>query len=205
MSAEASSRAGDDAGRNRILDRIRAANAGRAATDHPGDFGGWRPDGPTSDAVSGFVAMFTAAGGEVVRVDDDRAAADWLRGFADGFESITLGAGVPPVVAPRRPVAPPDSAALGVSAARAAIAETGSLVMDARDGRRTQLLAPVHVVLLRERDVHATARGAFEHLAADLPAALGLHSGPSKSADIGQVMVKGVHGPGRVVALLTSG
>ena len=29
-----------------------------------------------------------------------------------------------------------------------------------------------------------------------------LHSGPSKSADIGQVMVTGVHGPGRVVALL---
>ena len=32
--------------------------------------------------------------------------------------------------------------------------------------------------------------------------ALALHSGPSKSADIGQVMVTGVHGPGRVVAVV---
>ena len=35
-----------------------------------------------------------------------------------------------------------------------------------------------------------------------LPRALGLHSGPSKSADIGQVMVKGVHGPGRLVVVV---
>ena len=33
-------------------------------------------------------------------------------------------------------------------------------------------------------------------------AALALHSGPSKSADIGQVMVTGVHGPGRVIAVV---
>ena len=37
---------------------------------------------------------------------------------------------------------------------------------------------------------------------AHLPSAIGLHSGPSKSADIGQVLVRGVHGPGRVIAVL---
>ena len=46
---------------------------------------------------------------------------------------------------------------------------------------------------------NADALGAVR---ADLPAAIGLHSGPSKSADIGQVMVKGVHGPGRVIAVV---
>jgi L-lactate dehydrogenase complex protein LldG len=75
-------------------------------------------------------------------------------------------------------------------------------VLDARDGRRTQLLAPTHVVLLDPATVHATARDAFLALQDDLPSAIGLHSGPSKSADIGQVMVKGVHGPGRLVALV---
>jgi L-lactate dehydrogenase complex protein LldG len=188
--------------RTRILERIRAANADREATDHPGDFSGWRPETPVGDAVAGFIAMFTAAGGEVVRVADDGGVTTWVRTFVTDFASLALGVGVPHELAPGVPREGPETAALAVSTARAAIAETGSLVMDARDGRRAQLLAPVHVVLLRERDVYATARDAFLHLAPDLPAALGLHSGPSKSADIGQVMVKGVHGPGRVVAVV---
>lgn len=205
MSSEANSSGGGEAGpRERILRRIRAANAARQTTEHPGDFGGWRPAAPAADVVAGFVAMFAAAGGEYVRVTDTIAAADWLRAFGRDFASVALGAGVPPEVVPDRPGAAPDTAAFAISVGRAGIAETGSLVMDARDGRRAQLLAPVHVVLLREHDVHATAREAFLHLASDLPAALGLHSGPSKSADIGQVMVKGVHGPGRVIALLVA-
>lgn len=194
--------------RDRILRRIRSANTGRTATDHPGDFGEWKPEGVSgyvADPVTGFVSMFTAAGGEVARVADDAALEPWLRSFAADFASVTLGRLVPPDVAPDLPRERPETAPLAVSVARAAIAETGSLVLDARDGRRAQLLAPVHVVILRERDVIATAREAFLQLATDLPAALGLHSGPSKSADIGQVMVKGVHGPGRVVAVLVAG
>ena len=58
------------------------------------------------------------------------------------------------------------------------------------------------MVLVRQRDVHATFREALAAVRDDLPSALGLHSGPSKSADIGHVMVKGVHGPGRLVALI---
>lgn len=195
----------DSTGRQRMLERIRAANAARAATEHPGDFGGWRPHPRSDDPVAAFIAMFTAAGGEVVHVADHAAAAAWLSRFAEDFASISLGVGVPPEVAGDRTREQPDTAALGVSVGRAAIAETGSLVMDARDGRRAQLLVPVHVVLVREHDVHATAREAFLQMRSDLPAALGLHSGPSKSADIGQVMVKGVHGPGRVVAVLMRG
>ena len=77
--------------------------------------------------------------------------------------------------------------------------------MDARDGRRVQLLPPVHVVLVRAEDIHATLARALDALDGDLPSGLGLHSGPSKSADIGQVLVRGVHGPGRVVAVVTAG
>ena len=89
-----------------------------------------------------------------------------------------------------------------MSLARGAVAETGSLIMDARDGRRAQLLVPTHVVFVRTRDVYATLREALTELADDLPSAIGFHSGPSKSADIGQILVKGVHGPGRLVAVL---
>jgi L-lactate dehydrogenase complex protein LldG len=113
-----------------------------------------------------------------------------------------LGRGVPEPLCPTIPTAPPRDAALGISMARGAVAETGSLILDARDGRRTQLLAPEHVVVVGLDTVHATLADALASLRLDLPSAIGFHSGPSKSADIGQVMVKGVHGPGRVIALI---
>ena len=94
------------------------------------------------------------------------------------------------------------TAAVGVACARTAVAETGSLVMDARDGRRAQLLPPVLVVLVEAAGIHGTLGEALAAVEQDLSAAIGLHSGPSKSADIGQVMVKGVHGPGRVIAVV---
>jgi L-lactate dehydrogenase complex protein LldG len=64
---------------------------------------------------------------------------------------------------------------------------------------------PTHVVFVHARDVYATLREALIGLADDLPSAIGFHSGPSKSADIGQILVKGVHGPGRLVAVLMDG
>jgi L-lactate dehydrogenase complex protein LldG len=201
--------------RDRILARIREANRARESTEHPGDFGSWsapavdgsadpeqteRSARPTPREV--FVEMFEAASGEVVDVPSLEAAKTWLSGFCTGHDSIAVGLGIPDGLAPPLPRRDAAEASLALSAARGAIAETGSLLLDARDGRRTQLLAPTHVVLLNAGAIHQTARESFLAMADDLPAAMGLHSGPSKSADIGQVMVKGVHGPGRLVALI---
>ncbi|HET9948153.1 MAG TPA: LUD domain-containing protein [Longimicrobiales bacterium] len=187
--------------RERILDAVRTALAGRARTDHPGGFGSWRPR-PPRPPVEELAAVLEHAGGEVVQQPDERAAAEWLRAFAAAYGSATVGRTVPEALRPPLPVEPPRSAPLGVSMARAAVAETGSLLLDARDGRRTQLLPPTHVVLVRAADVHATLRDALLAVRDDLPSAFGLHSGPSKSADIGHVMVRGVHGPARLVAVV---
>ena len=188
--------------RERILARVREALAQRPRTPHPGAFEGWRPRPLPDDPVAGFVEMFTRAGGEVHRAPDAEGARAWLRALGSALGGTAVGATVPAHLDPGLPAAPPEDASLGISMARAAVGETGSLVLDARDGRRTQLLPPVHVVLVRASTVHRTLAEVLTGLRADLPSALGLHSGPSKSADIGQVLVKGVHGPGRVVALL---
>jgi L-lactate dehydrogenase complex protein LldG len=195
--------------RDRILERIRSANRGRGPLAHPGDFESWPAIGNPEagpDRMSGpvdvFVEHFTAAGGEVARVSDATAAATWLRSFCAHAGAIAIGRGVPTDLVPDRPCVDAADADVAISAGRAGIAETGSLLLDARDGRRTQLLAPTHVVVLEEVRILPTLRDALRSVADDLSAALGLHSGPSKSADIGQVMVEGVHGPGRLVALL---
>jgi L-lactate dehydrogenase complex protein LldG len=191
------------AARDAILQRVRAAVAGREAVAHPGDFAGARPQGALDpDPLRAFTAVFTAAGGEVVELASYDAARAWLASFAADFDTVAIGAAVPAELAPDRPAAAPEDAALAVSRARCAVAETGSLVLDARDGRRTQLLPPTHLVWLEVTEVHETLHEALRALGEALPSALGLHSGPSKSADIGQILVRGVHGPGRVVAAL---
>ncbi|NNF14924.1 MAG: LUD domain-containing protein [Gemmatimonadetes bacterium] len=204
-------------GRDRILRRLRGAIQRRRGsgaesdaldTDHPGPFVGGRPDPvgtppAPSTALDQFRTMFQLSGGEVVEVADEGAAANWVASLRD-VTSVCLGAGAPDL-APTIPKADPRDADLGISRARGAIGETGSLVLDSRDGRRSQLLVPTHVVVVRVGDVHATLADGLTDFEPDLPSALALHSGPSKSADIGQVMVRGVHGPGRVVALILTG
>lgn len=188
--------------RGRILERVRAALEGRERPEHPGPFEGARAVPLPEDVVDGLTRMLQAAGAEVVHQPGDSEAGKWLRRFANDFESATVGATVPPLLRPTIPVRGSHEAALGVSMARAAIAETGSLLMDARDGRRTQLLAPTHVVFVHAADVHGTFRQALLAVREDLPSAIGLHSGPSKSADIAQTLVTGVHGPGRLIAVI---
>lgn len=187
--------------RDRILERVREALSEREAISHPGTFEGWRSTA-TPDPVAGLVQLLEAAGGEVVLQPNVEAAAAWLASFCADFESSAVGETVPVALHPPLPSGTPDAAPLGVSLARGAVAETGSLIMDARDGRRTQLLVPTHVVFVHTTNVYATLREALIDLADDLPSAIGFHSGPSKSADIGQILVKGVHGPGRLLAVL---
>lgn len=191
--------------RERILARVRDALAERGRVPYPGGFTGERPEPPPPDPVDAFTRAFLDAGGEVLRVaaDDDARAA--LARLAQGARGVSVGATVPAALVPDLPREAPEVAEVGISAAVGAVAETGSLLLDARDGRRTQLLPPTHLVLVRAGAVHATLSGALAGLRADLPSALGLHSGPSKSADIGQVLVRGVHGPGRVVAVIIAG
>ena len=188
--------------RAQILQRVRSSIEQRERLPHPGDFAGQRPEPRSPDPVDDFITMFEAAGGEVVRACDVETAAKWIEDFVAGHESCAIGAGVPVDCRPGIPVGDAAEAPIAISRGRGAVAETGSLVMDARDGRRTQLLAPTHVVLVERSEVHATLRDALLDISGDAPSAIGLHSGPSKSADIGQVMVKGVHGPGRLIALL---
>lgn len=186
--------------RDRILARVRSALAGREAVAHPGAFEGSPDAGP---AIEAFTDRFRAAGGEVERFADMDEAQDWLEDFAGAFAGgragVAAGAEVPTELATNLPPVPAREAPLGVSMALYAAADTGSLVLDSRGGRLPQLLPPTHLVWVRAATVVSTLDQALEAARGDLPAVLALHSGPSRSADIGRVIVTGVHGPGRVV------
>jgi L-lactate dehydrogenase complex protein LldG len=126
----------------------------------------------------------------------------WLDEFTCDFESVAVSSWVPDEVRPGLREEEPQAAELGVSVARLAIAETGSLLLDSREGRAVQLLPPTHLVWVWTSGLRDRLSEALEEVREELPAALALHSGPSRSADIGQITVKGVHGPGRVIAVV---
>jgi L-lactate dehydrogenase complex protein LldG len=96
------------------------------------------------------------------------------------------------------------SADVGLSGADAALAETGSVVVSSgpSKSRLATLLPPVHVALVSTAQL---ATDIFTWTAArqkPRPASTTVITGPSKTADIEQVLAIGVHGPGRFVVIL---
>ena len=191
--------------RETILERVRGANARREKYPHPGRLVTPR----AADPVETFVKQFTSQGGEVVSPDPDRPAREWLTGFLTGLDGdgagVAAGADLPARLRPRVPAAVAAHAAAGVSVAWGAVAETGSLILPSTGTRAVQILPPVHIVWVPADRLFARLEDALAELRPGLPAAVGVHSGPSKSADIGRTVVTGVHGPGRCIAVLEGG
>ena len=93
-----------------------------------------------------------------------------------------------------------------LTAARGAIAETGTLILwpDADEPRLMSLVPPVHIVLLDAAHIHNTFYEAMtaEHWSGGLPTNSLLISGPSKTADIQQTLAYGAHGPKELIVLM---
>lgn len=103
------------------------------------------------------------------------------------------------------------SAGVGITGMDFALAETGSLVVtSASEGSQLSSLAPpVHVALYRREHLVAS----LDEVLHRLPHGRGLDdpeagrsvvfvSGTSRTADIEQILIRGVHGPGEVHAIL---
>lgn len=94
------------------------------------------------------------------------------------------------------------SAEIGVTTADALVSETGSVLICSQGGRRrlASLAPPVHLVVAQPSQIVGSLADAFGRFP---DGNLVLISGPSRTADIEGVLVRGVHGPGRVILLLT--
>lgn len=93
---------------------------------------------------------------------------------------------------------------VGISAAVAALVETGSVILESGPGRSRMatLLPPVHIAVVPR---HLLTTDLFTWAAerqGAMPAAITIVTGPSKTADIEQTLAVGVHGPKRYVVLV---
>ncbi len=95
---------------------------------------------------------------------------------------------------------------IGITSADYALADTGTLVMlsSVAEARLVSLLPPIHIALVpRERLLSG-----LDELFAEIPmpaavsSSMVLITGPSRTADIEQILVRGVHGPGELHVIL---
>jgi L-lactate dehydrogenase complex protein LldG len=104
----------------------------------------------------------------------------------------------------------PAADATTVTPAFAAVAETGTLLMISGPDTPTTLnfLPDTHVVILRADQIVASYEDAWDRLRAvrtlpqDLPRAVNFITGPSRTGDIEQQIVRGMHGPRRLHIIL---
>jgi L-lactate dehydrogenase complex protein LldG len=163
-----------------------------------------------------MTTMLTSQGAEVTRAATPE---DAVRAIVDGLNAhdlpsvLRLGndpllAALPwntaPALERRIGRAEPDDRA-ALSRAISAAAETGTLVLVSGAENPTTLafLPEAHFILVRAGDVVGSYEEAFDRLRATygeghLPRSVNLISGPSRTADIEQTIVRGAHGPKRL-------
>jgi L-lactate dehydrogenase complex protein LldG len=104
--------------------------------------------------------------------------------------------------------APADG--VGLSRAIVGAAETGTLFVVSGEGNPTSLnfLPGTHIVLLAAEDIVPAYEDAWDRLRAlygegTLPRSVNWISGPSRTADIEQTIVRGAHGPQRLFVVIS--
>jgi L-lactate dehydrogenase complex protein LldG len=98
------------------------------------------------------------------------------------------------------------SADVGITSADYMLGDTGTLVMIAspREARLVSLLPPSHIAVVPKERILT----GLDELFALLPdpaaqtSSMVLITGPSRTADIEQILVRGVHGPGQIMVVV---
>lgn len=173
----------------------------------------WGAD--VDDRLDRFGIELTAAGGFFHRSQQTKVTSD-LRTILAVHDRprvlITREVGVPPdigdVVAdlggealwwPEAGRAEAAGADVGITSALWGVAETGSVLLSSAPpaGRAPSLLPSTHIAILPEERLLTSIAELFERIAAlpQRPSNLVISTGPSKSGDIENELVTGIHGP----------
>ena len=95
---------------------------------------------------------------------------------------------------------------VGITSADFALADTGTLVMlsSPHEARLISLLPPAHIAVLPRERILSGLDELFTLLPkpAEQTSSMVLITGPSRTADIEQILVRGVHGPGEITVVV---
>jgi L-lactate dehydrogenase complex protein LldG len=192
--------------REAILTDIRAALARPWPAEHAAPGPAWptQADDAPADPAQAFRARVETVGAFWHDAKDraDAAAVIDALPLADGPVWVTLD-DLPLRRGPVLRTPPPrdtfDTLAAAVTGVTAAVVETGSLALfyGPGAGRLSSLVVPVHVAVVERAQLLPTLDDFLSRVRGHLGprSAAVLVTGPSRSADIEQVITVGVHGP----------
>ena len=207
--------------RDHILHRIRTAlgrSAGEAVADPP-PVRIRIPDVDCERRVDSFTTRLEALAGKVYRVSTPSEAGALVAQFIEGKRAVASNApflaecGIPALEGVESGIADREqlrdccaAAQIGITSADYALADTGSLVMlsSRSEARLVSLLPPAHIAVVPLGRLLTGLDELFTLLPhpAEVSSSMVVITGPSRTADIEQILVRGVHGPGQITVVL---
>lgn len=207
--------------RDRILQRVRSA-LGHAADYTPPAPPPVRlriPEVTLETRIASMTERLQALAGRVVRVGSPKTAGAWVAEALGNRTAIVSNApyleecGIPRIPGVRSGITDREqlrqlcaAADVGITSADYALSDTGTLVMlsSAEEARVISLLPPSHIAVLPCSRLLTGLDELFSLLPepASARSSMVLITGPSRTADIEQILVRGVHGPGNITVVL---
>jgi L-lactate utilization protein LutC len=203
--------------REHILHRVRTA-LGRSAGQGPDPAPPVRariPDVDMQARVESLLQKVAALSGKTRQAESPGAARAYVAALLNGRRAVASNApflaecGIPDLPGVCSRVSGREAlrelcatADIGLTSADYALADTGTLVMlsSREEARMISLLPPVHVALVPRARVLTGLDELFTILPrpAEQTSSMVLITGPSRTGDIEQFLVRGVHGPGEI-------
>jgi L-lactate dehydrogenase complex protein LldG len=207
--------------RDNILHRIRTAlgrSAGQAVADPPPA----RiriPDVDMETRIASMFAAIEALAGKTHRAATLADARAFVAAAIEGRSAVASNApflaecGIAALAGVRSGITDREelrglcaTVDVGITSADYALADTGSLVMIAstNEARLVSLLPPAHIAVVPRDRILTGLDELFSILPnpADVASSMVLITGPSRTADIEQILVRGVHGPGQITVVV---
>jgi L-lactate dehydrogenase complex protein LldG len=207
--------------RDSILHRVRTAlgrSAGQAVALPPPAYIRV-PEVDMETRLASMMERLEALAGTTQRVNTPAGARDLVAAAIEGKTAVASNAaylqecGITSLPGVRSGIRDVDeltqvcaAADIGITSADYALADTGTLVMLAspREARLVSLLPPMHIAVVPQDRILTGLDELFSLLPrpADQTSSMVLITGPSRTADIEQILVRGVHGPGQICVVI---
>jgi L-lactate utilization protein LutC len=180
------------------------------------------PDVPLSQRIDSMLERVAALAGKTLRAKSIAEAREYVASVIDGKTAVASNApfltacgitGLPNVhsgIMDREELRGLcATVSYGISSADYALADTGSLVMisSREEARLVSLLPPAHIAMVPASKLLTGLDELYQMhpTPADLTSSIVFITGPSRTADIEQILVRGVHGPGEIHVIVVEG